>query len=313
MKTIIISAAGTASAWQIIKTIKDNFAEYFRIIACDINPPHLVPAAKLADKFYQVPKIKLNNYERVMLDLFQMEQVDIFVPLIDAEVALFPSDHPKLTKLNIKSTAPPSVSAKLVANKKKMFEFLKQSGINIPKTIHIDEIDDAKLYFVKPIDGFGSKGACRLSGRMIKQLTIQNLLIQEVCYKPEITIEIFKHEEVINTVCRERIETKSGVCTKARVFYDDKIQQDIETISNYLTLPTASCIQMMRNHLRQWVVTDVNLRLGGGTALSGAIGWNLPAAALVVWGDLVVNPLVYLNKPVEDRYVVRVFNEVVTV
>ena len=60
----------------------------------------------------------------------------------------------------------------------------------------------------------------------------------------------------------------------------------------------------------KWMLTDFNLRLGAGTALSSAIGWDLVYAFLIDLID-VDDPFLYLNKPVTIKKVVRVYQEIV--
>ena len=155
-----------------------------------------------------------------------------------------------------------------------------------------------------------------MSGRQILERYREQLsshwLVQEVCRPPELTVEVYNSEGTLCSLCRERLEVKSGVCTKARVFRDAELTRLAENLARNLQLPVAFCFQVMKNSAGKWVITDVNPRLGAGTALSSVCGWSLAAAALVNWGELLEDPLVYLGDFAGDRFGVRAFRELRT-
>jgi hypothetical protein len=68
----------------------------------------------------------------------------------------------------------------------------------------------------------------------------------------------------------------------------------------------------MKNADSQWAITDINPRLGAGTALSSVCGWSLAAAVLANWGELPTDPLSYLQDFEGDRFAVRAFRDIRT-
>lgn len=307
-RKIVVSAGGTATAWHIVTKIKQNFVNEFEVTVVDMNPQHLVPSSSLCDKFIQVPPINHENYYSVMLELFEMEKTDLFVPLIDFDLFLFGRDNPDLNRLGVCSTAPSKWTVDTCLNKTSAGRFLNSNGIAVPKSYEVCEVGEEKTYFIKPEVGFGSMGARIASGKEIAQMNTDNLIIQDICNKPEVTVEVYHHEGDLRTVCRERIEVKSGVCTKARIFHDVELQRIVERLSGLIDLPVASCIQFMK-YREEWVVTDINLRLGAGTALSSCAGWELTSATLATWGQTKHSPLGFLQSFQGDRYVVRYYQE----
>lgn len=309
MKNILITAAGTATAWHIVNVINSDFRDNYRVFACDINPVDLIPASLLVDKYIQVPKINDEKYYQFMLNLLEENNIDIIIPLIDNDFKVFPKDNPDLQKLNVFSTAPDFKVSELCTNKKVLNKHLDKYGIKTPIQYEKEQIVNQNMYFVKPCFGYGSNGATDLYGYEINTMD-HNLLIQEKCRQPEVTVEVFCHNGELQYVCRERLETKAGVCTKARFFHDEELGTIIKNIAKLIELPTASCIQFMKNNDDEWVVTDLNLRLGAGTALSTAAGWSLVKAALCVWCQLPNDSIGYLNN-VNGKTVVRVYKEIV--
>jgi hypothetical protein len=312
---ILIASAGTAAAWQIVTTISEKFRDFFEVLVCDINPSYLIPASTLAAKFIQVPRIVDDGYYDFMINVMLEERVNIFVPIIDHDLFLFPRDSEFFAKSGIFSSAPVTSAVEIVRSKRKLGEYLKNKGIPVPDNPSKEEIKEKRKYFLKPDKEYGgSKGARVISGKEARRLIAdENYLIQEVCEMPEVTAEVFSRHGDLFTLSRERIESKAGVCTKARIFRDLGLEEIVNNIGQVISLPEASCMQFMkRKETREWVTTDINLRLGAGTGISSKVGWDLTCAAISEWaGGLVSNPLIYLNSMDEEHIVVRVFKEII--
>jgi carbamoylphosphate synthase large subunit len=314
-KNILISAGGTATAWHLASLIKSEFNEYFNLYICDINPDYLVPASKLADKFIQVPSINSLGYKDTMINLFKENNIDIFVPLIDFDVYTFPCDDPILKKINVFSTGVKQSSSAKLRNKKILSYYLEENNINVPKVYstlsEIEKIETDEI-LLKPISGFGSRGVKKVTKEeSYKYIGNQDILLQEICQGPEITVEVFNSKGVIKSICRERIEIKSGVCTKTRIWHDLDLHEIAVKLCNILELPVAFCFQVMKNSNGEWVVIDLNPRLGAGTALVSACGWSLASAALAEWSNCGKDPMEYLNPISGEKFVTRVYKEIV--
>jgi carbamoylphosphate synthase large subunit len=305
---LVISAGGTSTAWHIVNKIKHNFRDLFEVIVIDVNPPHLIPSSTICDKYIMVPKISSEGYYHFMLELFRSENVDLFIPLIDFDLIKFPSDNPDLKQIGTQSTAPSQLTIDTCLNKETANKFLLSNNIPTPKVYESSEINPDGQYFVKPYIGFGSIGTKIAYGAELLQSNLSGMLIQDLCNNPEVTVEIFYHQGVLKTICRERIEVKAGVCTKARIYFDDELHQLIKKLSLLIDLPIASCIQFMR-YKNTWAITDINLRLGAGTALSSCAGWDLTSASLVTWANSNIPALPFLKHIDGEKFIVRYYQE----
>lgn len=307
-KKIFLLAGGTATAWHLCNLIKNNFIDDFILYVGDMYNKDLIPASLLSDKYFQLPPIKESVYYNYMLNLLEEEKIDIIVPLIDTDLVLFPNDNPDLLKLNIISTAPNTNVMNICQSKSKISKLLGNNGIMIPKLYNQKDIDPEKHYFVKPDSGFGSSGAAALRGKDID--FSKEIIVQEVLQHPEITIEVFCKDDFLTYIFRERLEVKAGVCTKARFYYDEELEDTIHRINTLLPFPLASCIQFMKNSDNNWCLTDLNMRLGAGTALSSAAGFGLAAAFLSTLSGK-NDYKNYFEKINDNQIVVRVYNEII--
>jgi carbamoylphosphate synthase large subunit len=278
----------------------------------DIYPRELVTTSLLADAFAQVPMSTDPAFESRLLALVTEHRVDTYMPFIDEEIATaaalrdggrFPS--------GLKALAPSARTSELCLDKHLMAEHLRACGIATPRTALASAPFGAERYFVKPRRGFGSRGAAIVDAEGLSRTVgaaPDDWIVQDICEGPELTIDVFRHPSgsPMRAVCRERLEVKSGVCTKARVSDDPELTELAETLARSLDLHGGFCFQVMRDRGVRYV-TDVNARLGAGTALSVAVGVELFAATFAAaWG---LDPSPFLPQLTSAHYVTRQYAE----
>jgi hypothetical protein len=101
IKKILILAGGTATSWHLCKMIKSSFNQDFILCIGDVNKKNVIPASILSDEYYQLPSIQESSYYLYMIELLKAKKIDILIPLIDFDLALFPCDNPDLLKINV--------------------------------------------------------------------------------------------------------------------------------------------------------------------------------------------------------------------
>jgi acetyltransferase-like isoleucine patch superfamily enzyme len=309
-KTVLLGSAGTGAAYASLLALRRNWGDSIKVIAIDSNPGHLVTCSLLADKFIQVPLNTDSEFSKRLLLILKEEDVDTYVPFIDHEISLAASIYEgkrvdKKLNLQVKKTE----IAEICDDKYKTFLFLSENNILTPKCYLTNEpISDEDKLIVKPRRGFGSKIFTLSENREnISKLNPESYIIQEECGKPEITVDVCydKSNNYFNYVCRERIEVKSGVCTKARLFLDDKIEKLAYELAVKLDL-NSFCFQLMMKK-QEWVVTDINARLGAGTAISVAAGLDFFSGMFAIqWNE---NPSQYFKPLLKETFVTRQYSE----
>lgn len=314
MKNVMILAGGTATAWHIAEVLQKYYRDEICLTICDINERYLVHSSIFADNYLRVPPIKSANYYETMLRKISEYQIDILIPLIDEDISLFSCDNPDLLSLRVHSTAARQTTFQALSNKRNLVRTLAEIGVETPQTIFdLRDLEPTSTYFVKNAIGCGSRGAARLSGAEIQKLRGGNdQIIQEICTGPEITVDAVMNGNAVHTVCRERIETKLGVSTKCRVYCDKGIQSIIQNIADNIALPDIFCLQFMKNADGNWTLIDFNLRSGGGTAISAAVGFEAVRFAAAGWLHKERDPA-WISQLDRERFVVRTYSEIVTV
>jgi len=116
--------------------------------------------------------------------------------------------------------------------------------------------------------------------RFVNSDFIKSNVIQELCESPEITVDSFYDDRnnIGYAYCRERLETKSGVCTKARLFADPELSDFANKIGQSLKQRGTICFQVMKCN-DGWALTDLNVRSGAGTSLTCSAGFDVLSAA----------------------------------
>lgn len=314
MRVVLLGAAGTGTAFAIVTRLRSSWGTDIKIVLTDVNDEHLVSASVLADVFYKVPVAKDPIFRERIMEILLAEKVTTYIPILNDELVLA-ADLSKLVAYKDIDFWSSDIYAACV-DKDFADKWLFRLGIRTPEAATLEQLqEEGRVWFTKPRNGFGSKGIGYLTSAEVLALPDSDrkgLLIQEVCSSPEVTVDSFWDSEKNNgfAYCRERIEIKSGVCTKSKLFHDAELSIIARSIAQALRQKGTICFQAMRSP-RGWVVTDLNLRSGAGTAMTCAAGFDVLSAAFACRSGLDYSK--YL-KPIEfgdEIYVTRQYSEFV--
>jgi carbamoyl-phosphate synthase large subunit len=315
-RRLLLGTSGTGTTWGILSSLRERWGESVWVLASDMAPAHLTAAAALADAFVQVPAIDDHDFAETLLQTLTEEQITTYLPTYDSEIVL----AARLRNQGLIDSgvliAPPLWSAETCWDKLLCGQWLAEQGLPAPASDLIDRFpwhEDG--VFVKPRKGVGSKGARLLStpeelSQFRATVEAEAYVAQEALHGQEVTLDCFLAPSGYSRViCRERIEVKSGVCTKARVFEDAALTELALDVGKGLELRGSYCLQVIGKE-DVWRITDVNPRTGAGTRISAALGLDFPAANLALaWGE---DPGEVLDERLDrDRWVVRQYHEVI--
>ena len=316
MKRILITAGGTAIAWHICQIANEFFNEDVEVQICDINDASLVPASTIAKKTHVVPMSNDQRYLNIVQNIIKKENIDVIVPLLPQEAYLFASDSEFIKENKIVTLAASLKTNKLLTDKLNLFNTLTDLNIPTPNIYKLSDISKENKYIIKPRLGFGSVGTKIVSGEILNEesdtLDLENNIIQEYCNGSgydEVTVEIFNGSVGLRIFARRRIATKAGVCVKMEPVDNTPFMPYIKKLVNNIDCPIAFNVQFLRD-AGKWKLFDCNLRLGAGTALSTAIGFELTRAMIAEIVDLPIDDD-WFSIDEEVKSVLRVYKEVV--
>jgi biotin carboxylase len=307
---LLVTAAGTAAGQGILLSARAALGASVRLVAGDINPPHLLPGAALADVTLQLPPLADAGFEPALHAALGAHGVTDWWPLLDAEVVLAAAlRETGGLPAGLRVHAPGRAVAETCLDKLAVARTLAGAGLPAARTWEAAAAPWAERgLVVKPRRGHGSHGVRLAATRDDLARAVEqgppDAVAQERLDPPEVTIDAFRPAAGrTRAVARERLEVKAGVCVKARVHADAELEELTDRVAGALGLRGAFCWQAMRAPDGGWRVTDVNPRPGGGARMSAAVGFDTAAAALVeARGD---DPAPYLEPPERARFVVR--------
>lgn len=288
-RTVLIGAAGTGTSFAIATRLRGTWGADVRIVGMDINPPELVTTSLLCDTFHQVPRADDPSFARILEGIFKTETPTTYLPILNDEIALASrlasSDRARVIDI----VAPAPELAELSRDKLLLAGWLAEGGVSAAKTCLPENRTGPGPWFMKPRNGVGSHGT-RLADTVFLRAAnpeeLEAMVLQEVCTPPEVTVDSFFDAAAGRgrALCRERLETKAGVCTKARVFENPELSDMAMRIGTALGQRGTICFQVMRAG-NGWAVTDLNLRPGAGTAMTCAAGFDVLSAFVACrWG-----------------------------
>ncbi|MFN3926857.1 MAG: ATP-grasp domain-containing protein [Pseudanabaenaceae cyanobacterium] len=313
--TIAVGSSGSATGYTAVSALKSSLGRKgYKIVACDTNPKHLVAAATIADDFIQLPSALEDGFVSRTVELLKTSGVNLFYPIHDQEICVSASAKEYFAHNQITVCAVAGEIAKLCTDKLACTKVLCSHGIDVPETYLLaDSIDCVKKFIVKPRHGNGSKFLEVINTdeelENIKRkvdFAVQDYVVQEWLSQPEITVDAFVLPDysLVKVVCRERLEIKSGVTTKAYVFHDDFYTALALRVAKALNLFGAFCFQTRSTNNS---VIDVNPRIGGATAMSILLGQDFPSAHIAYF--LGYEPKIFFKDEYQPCFVTRSYRE----
>lgn len=281
--TFLIGAGGSGTAFAACAALRRYWNDRVRVIVIDTNPAYLVSSSILADKFFQVPPYAQESFPEKLCRIVESESISGYLPLFPLEIEIAASlKRSGSLPSRVELLAPSEQSSLITGDKYLTSEWLLENGLKGPRTCLGKPDFDAERYFIKPRMGAGSKNSRMFSRAELSKKTEREPLpsdrhsgyvIQECCEPPEVTIDVFNSVSgtSFRALCRERVEIKSGVSTKARVFEDSQLSAVARTLATKLGLHGAFCFQVMKFE-SDWYVMDINPRPGAGTAMCNPTG-----------------------------------------
>ena len=284
-------------------------------MAMDVNPRHLVTASVLSDHFVQVPLTASSDFLEALGSAISTFGVDTYLPLLPEEALLAAAlqesgEFPRGFRL----LAGTVEAAQIAADKWRTSQWLQQHQLTGPQTALAADPFEADRFFLKPRCATGSRGARVIDAGALRPAIAHDpysWIVQDICESPEVTVDAFYDPQVghCTAIGRERIETKSGVSTKARLFYDEALGLLSQRLAQSLSFAGSFCFQVMQVK-GEWGVIDINLRPGAASAMCALTGNDFFAATFArAWRQDYAR---YFRPLKHDVFVTRQYTEFIT-
>lgn len=303
---VLIPGAGGAAGIGAIKSLR--LAHYSgKIISTDLNP--LSAGLYLADRGYVVPAADDTDFLSSVEEIIHKEDIDVILPTSGFDIIPYSQNKDKLNDLSVIPVISDYDVIESCTDKLKFYNLLKNHFILPYTSSDISEIYEYPC-IVKPIHGKGSRDVFLCNDcHELSQITSKydGMLVQEYLPGTEYTIDVMSDLDghALFAIPRERIEVKSGICSKGRIVNNKELIQTSMDLANHLGLIGPSCVQMKLDCQGVPKIVEVNPRMGGATIMATYAGANFPKIIIdLVKGENIVLPTI------REISVVRYYDEV---
>ena len=250
-----------------------------------LDGDRLSPALQLCDKQFLVKPVTHKSYIRELLDIVKKEKAHLVIPTVDLDLKVLTKNKGKFKKLGCHVLISSENVIDICQDKRKTYRFLHKNGFDTPATVTLHTALAAKKpkypYFLKPWDGFASRGTAVVKNRRQLQVfggNIPNCIVQEFVRGDEYTCDVYVDFDmkVKCVVPRKRIEVRSGEVSKSQVVKNERIILETKRLVETLGAgPGVVTLQLIANNNNIKFI-EINPRFGGGAPLSIKAGANFP-------------------------------------
>lgn len=285
-------------------------------------------AMKQADKHVLTPEIHDGSYVDFLKSYCKGHAINAIIPLFDIDIPVLAAHSKEFSEIGVTVFAPPPKFAEVCSDKWKTYCFLKDNGIQTPKSYLSKKeaaqaiIDGALNYplIVKPRWGMGSIGVyeadneeeLHIFSKKIRKVINNSYLkyesatdlehsviIQEKIHGDEYGLDVINdlNGNNVSVIVKQKLSMRAGETDIAKILNHAQLEylgNKIGNLSKHIGNLDVDCF--IANN--QIFVLEMNCRFGGQYPFSHLAGVNLPAQ-IVNWlqGEPTNNNLVVANKP----------------
>lgn len=310
-KTILITGCGGDIGQSIAKILRQESPQT-RLIGCDI---HLNHAGKIYfDDIEVVPKASSKDYFLTLSKIVTSQQVDLIIPMSEAEIMRFTNDHQEKEQLRIPVLTASENVIKIGLDKLSTANFLKAQGLNHPWTIPASQELPAEFPCVmKMRSGQGSKQFTIIENMEVAkyyQKLRPNNLWQEYLLPNdrEYTCGVYrtKRKEIRTIVIRRTLS--GGLTATGEIINNHIIDNYLRSIAEKLDFYGSINLQL-RLTKRGPVLFEINPRFSSTVVFRHLVGFRDLIWSLQELKGISLDQ--YLTPAKQGTKIFRCFNEVI--
>ena len=292
----------------LLNYFKENMSADDMVVATDTQLT--APALQVADVKIQVPSVYAPDYVEVILDICKKHKIDALISLNDLELPILAENKMKFEAHNVKVLVSDSQVIDICFDKYKTALWVKELGLNVPKTYV--RLEAAKLaletgeitfpLFMKPRWGSGSIGLESIANmeeldvyynllfKKIKNTILatasvgdEYILIQEKLTGNEFGLDVMNdlNGKHVAVSVKQKLAMRAGETDKAVTVDVPEIEEIGTIIGTNLHHIGNLDVDIMQRENGEYCVLELNPRFGGGFPFSYEAGVNLPKAILM--------------------------------
>lgn len=284
--TILFACAGRRiELIQAFRAASKRLEIDLKVIALDGSPQ--APALYVADEAHLAPPIRSDEYIPYLVDLARKTDASALLPTIDTDLRKLAEARDQFDAVNCAALIGAPDIIDICSDKSLTFRFLRDSGIETPRTWTPEELDlnalPAMPLFLKPRAGSASKAVQKITTAEELAFFLPRTeapIVQEFIAGTEYTLDVYVGltGKARCVVPRRRLQVRGGEVHKGVTVKDAAIMQAGRKLADALGdsprgLITLQCIVDEQQHIR---FIEINPRFGGGAPLGIAAGADYP-------------------------------------
>jgi hypothetical protein len=230
-----------------------------------------------------LPMLTEESFLDAIKQLIERHEIKYIFPAMDI-ASLFFSKHQHELDADVISSS--YQTNQICYSKKKTYELLKDR-VPTPNSYDLKSVEESMFpIFLKPDDGYGSRGVMRVDDAEDLQHHTQknnDLLVLEYLPGREYTVDCFTDFKGRLRYClaRERCRVRNGISVNSKSVFDDRFHDYARLINDEMSFDGAWFFQVKERLSGELVLMEASTRIAGTMALNRARGINLPL--LSVW------------------------------
>lgn len=275
-KTVLITAMGGDIGFGYAKAI---YGEEFLLTGCDMNP--LPMKNSLLRNFFQVPSAKNpKEYFAAIKDVIAKEKIDLIIPISEPEIECFHVNREHWSSWEAKVLINNECILNNFLDKYKTAEYLREIGINTPKTYLLRDYDNQLDFpmIVKKRKGCGSKNIWKVESQIdidyLKQKDDGAYLVQEYIGRvdQEYTTGIFSDGNNVSSITFKRKLGMGGLSIEVELV-DSSLMDNIAIKIAHETNLIGSINVQTRFHKGEFIPFEINPRFSSTVGFRKQFGF----------------------------------------
>ncbi|MCD1607978.1 ATP-grasp domain-containing protein [Stutzerimonas kunmingensis] len=300
---LLVTAAGTGTGYAYALAQSRWFPQ-IALFTADTSPAELVSASLFSRRHLVLPPSESADYFDLLESALLTHVVDVYIPLIDHEVSGAAARRGQLSA-RVACNGLDFCSAALA--KSRYGDWLDVDDVRTPRLLRGEALQMSGRIVAKRDGSFGGRATRLLEDvSQVSHYVREGWDIYEHIDGEEFTVDCFPLEGRVLTSVRQRLEVKSGVCSKARILHDSLLDRLAAFLVERFSLSEPFCFQTRQAQGVHYLI-DINPRLGAGSAMSALNGTDFFAAHLAALvGE---DPGEYLRPRFSECIVTRQYTE----
>ena len=278
-----------ARPWTLLRTAAgspNTVTQYraFQALGCRIVAADCEAASvgfHFADAWHVVPRVADPDYLEWILEICRAEAVDLFMPALDEELALFAGCRDRFEAIGTRLLLSGPVPLAICLDKFRTYQYFHATGIPTPHTVTAADFGpdsfDRYPVIVKPRAGRGSTGvhlardpaeAAFFAG--YEENAVVQARLEGIEYTLDLLADLASDVRILSP--RQRLATESGISSKGLTGWREAFVAPVRAMVKGLGLVGPLNVQCFVAPDGSVGFTEINARLAGTAILSQAAG-----------------------------------------